>query len=88
MKYNYYSSEEKIEVIGTFITFGFGYYSFVLENGDEVIFEEIRKTVLEKYDLKAGEFQGKKFNITYSVLTEDLDDEDFVVLRLDYLKLL
>jgi len=88
MKYSYYSNEEKIEAIGTFITFGFGYYSFVLESGDEIIFEEIKKGVLEKYNLKLSEFQGKKFNITYSVLTEDLDDEDFVVLRLDYLKLL
>lgn len=86
MKYSYYSNEEKIEALGTFITFGFGYYSFVLENGDEVIFEEIKKEVLEKYDLKSGKFQGKKFNLTYSILTEDLDDEDFVVLRLDYLE--
>lgn len=88
MKYNYYSSEEKIEITGTFITFGFGYYSFVLENGEEVMFEEIRKTVLEKYDLKSGKFQGAEFKIVYSVLTEDLDDEDFVVLRLDQLDIL
>lgn len=88
MKYSYYSNEEKIETVGTFITFGFGYYSFVLDNGDEIIFEEIKKGVLEKYNLKSGKYQGKIFNITYSILTEDLDDEDFVVLRLDYLKLL
>ncbi|RBW55195.1 hypothetical protein DS884_16325 [Tenacibaculum sp. E3R01] len=88
MKYNYYSSEEKIDETGTFITFQFGYYSFLLENGEEIVFEEIKKDVIEKYNLKSGKFQGKKFNITYSVLTEDLDDEDFVVLRLDNLEII
>lgn len=88
MDYNYYSKEEKVEETGTFITYGFGYYSFVLENGDEVIFEEIKKGVIEKYNLKSGKFQGKKFKITYSVLIEDLDDDDFVVLRLDNLEMI
>ena len=88
MKYNYYSSEEKIEEIGTFITFGFGYYSFVLDSGEEVVFEEIRNEVLEKYNLKSEKFQGKKFNITYSILTDDLNDEDFVILRLDNLEII
>lgn len=88
MKYNYYSSEEKINEVGTFITFGFGYYSFVLDNGEEVVFEEVKKEVLGKYNLKLDEFKGKKFNIIYSVLTDDLNDEDFVVLRLDNLEII
>lgn len=88
MKYNYYSSEEKIQEIGTFITFGFGYYSFVLDNGEELIFEEIKKEVLEQYNLKTDKFEGKRFDITYSIITEDLNDEDFVVLRLDNLEII
>lgn len=87
MKYRYYSNEEKIETIGMFLSCGYGYYNFLLENGEEIIFEEIRKSILEEYDLNIESFRGNKFHITYSVLTDDLDDDDFVTLRLDNLKL-
>lgn len=84
----YYESTEQINVIGSFITFRNGYYSFELDEGEVLALDEIDKNVLEKYDLKSSKFEGKLFKITYSIIIDDMDDEDFIILRLDNLELI
>lgn len=84
----HWQTEEQVFTVGKFVTYGYGYYSFELGNEELLVFEEINKRLLQKYDLQSGTYQGKYFEVTYSILTEDLDDEDFVVLRLDDLELL
>lgn len=83
----YYQSTERVEVTGTFITYAYGYYSFELEDGEVLSFDEVKKTVVEKYDLKSDHFNGQKFKIYYSIIIDDMDDEDFVILRLDDLQI-
>jgi hypothetical protein len=79
----YYKNEEQAFTVGKFVTYGYGYYSFELGNEELLVFEEIKRSVLEKYNLKSKEFEGKYFEIEYSILTDDTDIEDFVVLRLN-----
>lgn len=81
----YHQTEELAYTVGKFVTYGYGYYSFELGNEELLVFEEINKELLQKYDLKTGEHEGRYFEIAYSILTEDLNDEDFVVLRLNNL---
>lgn len=69
--------------IATFIAYTNGYYTFVLENGDEIVFEEINKRILEDYRLKDKSLQHKKFKITYTEIIEDEDDEDLMIYRLE-----
>lgn len=83
----YFESREQVVVGGTFITYAYGYYSFELDDGEVLAFDEIEKEVLGKYDLKSDQFNGKKFEIFYSIIIDDMDDEDFVILRLDDLKI-
>jgi len=84
----YYESIERVSTSGHFITFAYGYYSFELEDGEVLAFEEIKKSVLEKHDLKSNKFSDQKFEISYSIIVDDTDDEDFVILRLDNLNLI
>lgn len=79
----YHQTEERAFTVGKFVTFGYGYYSFELGNKELLVFEEIDKALLQKYDLRTGAYEGRYFEVAYSILTEDLDDEDFVVLRLN-----
>ena len=83
----YYQTEEQVFTTGKFVTYGYGYYSFELGNQELLVFEEIKKELLNKYDLRTNQFEGKYFEIAYTIVTEDLDDEDFVVLRLNDLTL-
>ena len=84
----YYSSFQDANTQGVFLRYENGYFYFTNESKDEIVFDEINKHALEKYDLKTAEFKGKKFHIYYTEIMEDLDDEDFVVLRLDDLELI
>lgn len=83
----YFESREQVTTEGTFITYTHGYYSFEIDGGEVLAFDEIEKGVLEKYDLKSDQFNGQKFEICYSIIIDDMDDEDFVILRLDDLKI-
>jgi len=83
----YFESREQVTTEGAFITYAYGYYSFEIDGGEVLAFDEIEKGVLEKYDLKSDQFNGQKFEIFYSIIIDDMDDEDFVILRLDDLKI-
>jgi hypothetical protein len=82
----YFESKEQVIAEGTFITYAYGYYSFELEDGEVLAFDEVDKRVLEKYDLKSRKFADCKFEIHYSIIIDDTDEEDFVILRLDDLR--
>lgn len=78
-----YQTNEQVKTMGSFVTFAFGYYSFELVDGEVIAFDEVNKRVLEKYDLKSNKFADQKFEIHYSIIIDDTDQEDFVILRLD-----
>lgn len=82
---SFYSLIETRSERATFDTFHDGYFTFILESDEAIVFEEINRFILEKYDLRNVEFRGKKFDITFSENIEDLDDEDFVIYRLEKL---
>lgn len=77
---------ECIVIEAKFITFGFGYFSFELQDGEVLVFEDVDQKVLDKYNLKSDEWNGLDFEITYCTIIEDLGNENFVSLRLDDLK--
>ncbi|MEQ6122937.1 hypothetical protein AAON49_01890 [Pseudotenacibaculum sp. MALMAid0570] len=79
----YFESRERVTTEGTFITYAYGYYSFEIDDGEILAFDEIDKLLLDKYDLKSDQLNGQKFEIFYSIIIDDMDDEDFVILRLD-----
>jgi hypothetical protein len=81
----YYSLKETRTERASFDTFHDGYFTFILESNEAIVFEEVNRLILEKYDLRNTEFRGKKFDITFSENIEDLDDEDFVIYRLEKL---
>ena len=83
----YYESREQVTTKGTFVKYDYGYYSFEIDGGEVLAFDEIEKEVLEKYNLKSDLFNGLEFEIFYSIIIDDMDDEDFVILRLDDLKI-
>lgn len=85
---SYYSAEQSMTSIGIYMGYKDGYYSFVLENNDVIDFEEINKMILVKFDLKSDELKERKFEINYKEIIDDLDDEDFIVLKLDSINLL
>ncbi|WP_442265817.1 hypothetical protein ACSIGC_16190 [Tenacibaculum sp. ZS6-P6] len=85
---NYYSTEQSMSAFGVYAGYKDGYYTFVLENNDIIDFDEINKMILVQFDLKSNEFKGKKFEIIYKEIIDDLDDEDFVVFKLQEIKLI
>lgn len=85
---NYYNAEQTVTLKGVFKEYINGAFSFELENKDNIDFEEIDKNVLLKYNLKSNIFKNKSFNITYKEIFDDLDDDDFVVFKLENLELL
>ncbi|CAM1362818.1 hypothetical protein [Tenacibaculum xiamenense] len=82
---NYYSAEQSITMTGVFVGYVNGNYVFHMENDDVIDFERINKEVLEIYNLKDGTLKNKKFEVGYTELYDDLDDEDYVIFRLDKL---
>ena len=85
---NYYNASQTVTTTGIYVGFIDGSFSFELENGDIIDFDQINKNVLLEYDLKSSVFKGKKFNITYKEIFDDLDDEDFIIFKLDKLEIL
>ncbi len=74
--------------IGIFKTYSKGHFSFTIEDGNEIIFEEINRSVLYEYDLKKDKsLIGKLFYISYKEVF-DLIEEDFVIYRIEQLKLI
>jgi len=83
-----YQSNEQIKTEGTFLNFADGYYNFELNDGELLAFEEVSLRVKKEYDLKSNDFKKQKFEILYSIIIDDSDEEDFIILRLDNLKIL
>jgi len=71
-----------------FKSYGNGYYTFIFETGEDMVFEEIHPKALYKYNLKNDpSFVDKEFQLTFSEVIGDTD-EDFVIYRIESLKLL
>ncbi len=85
---NYYNAKQTLSSKGLFIGYLDGYATFHLENDDIIDFEQINKRILTEYDLKNGNFKNKFFEIYYTEIFDDLDDDDFIVFSLDDLKLI
>ncbi len=71
---------------GVFKKYYDGYYQFVMDNGETIVFEEVSRAVIKKFDLKSDTFKGKSFEITYSEYIEE-DDDDFVSFKIEKLEL-
>jgi hypothetical protein len=69
-----------------FLSYKNGYFTFLFENGEELIFDEIHPRVLKQFDLKNDEsLINKSFKITFIEVSEN-NDEDFVIYRVESLK--
>ena len=80
-----YNLKETKTEIATFINYDNGYYTFVLDNEDAIVFEEINKAILERFNLKDSAYRHKKFKVTFIETVQD-DDDDMVIYRLENLQ--
>jgi len=65
-----------------------GYYTFLFENGEEMVFEEVNPRVLHRFDLKNDQsLINKKFYLSFVEVFDD-DYEDFLIYRIEYLELI
>ena len=72
--------------VAEFLSFKEGFYTFLFENGEELIFDEIHPRVLNQFDLKNDtSLINKSFRITFIEVSEN-NDEDFVIYRVENLK--
>lgn len=85
---NYYKTQETKSEEGVFINYSNGYYTFIFSFEEKIIFEEISKNVLEKFNLQDGSMLNRTFNVTYKEIINDLDDDDFITFKLLELKVL
>ena len=69
----------------TFISYKKGYYTFLFENGEEMVFDEVHPRALKQYDLKNDKsFIGKSFKVVYVEI--ETSNEDEVIYRVENLK--
>ena len=85
---NYYNAKQSLSAKGVFIGYLEGYATFQLENDDIIDFEQVNVKILDDYNLKNNHYKNKFFEIYYTEIFDDSDEEDFIVFRLDDLKLL
>ena len=85
---NYYRAEQANTLAGIFKGYKDGYFVFELNSGAIMDFEEINKAVLQEFDLKSDKLINKNFIVNYIEIIDDLDDEDFVILKIHSLKLI
>ena len=63
-----------------------GYYTFLFENGEDMVFEEVHPRVLKQYDWKNDKtLINKKFGVLFVEVFDDTDD-DFLIYRIESLK--
>jgi len=85
---NYYNAQQKLTFTGVYVGYIEGGYVFHLENDDVIDFDRVNQKVSREFDLKSSKFKNQSFEITYSEIFDDLDDEDLIIFRLEQLKLL
>jgi len=75
-------------VEAVFMSYKDGYYKFLFENGEEMVFEEAHPRALKQFDLiNDKSLIGKSFRVSFIEIIEDSDD-DFVIYRIESLKTL
>ena len=63
-----------------------GYYTFLFDNGEDMIFEEVHPRVLKQFDLKNDtSLVEKEFRVSFVEVFDD-GDEDFLIYRIESLK--
>ena len=63
-----------------------GYYTFLFENGEDMVFEEVHPRVLKQFDLKSDiSLIDKEFRVFFVEVFDDAD-EDFIIYRIESLK--
>ena len=71
--------------VAVFQSYVDGLYTFMFENGEDMIFDEIHPRALKQFDLKHDEsYIDQTFKITFVEVPLDKDD---VIYRIDSLKL-
>ncbi|QDO93577.1 hypothetical protein FNB79_06155 [Formosa sediminum] len=71
--------------VATFQSYKNGLYTFMFENGEDMIFDEIHPRALKQFDLKNDKsYIDQTFKITFVEVSGNDDD---VIYRIDSLKL-
>lgn len=71
-----------------FKSFENGYYTFVFDDGVEMVFEELHPKILSKYNLrKDSTLIDSQFNLSFSEIIAD-DEDDLIIYRIEYLELI
>ena len=69
-----------------FLSYKDGYFKFLFESGEDMIFEEVHPRALKQFDLKSDKsLVGKSFRVSFVEVIED-SEEDFVIYRIESLK--
>ncbi|GAA4112344.1 hypothetical protein GCM10022393_10740 [Aquimarina addita] len=72
---------------GVFKKYYDGYFQFLMDTGDMLVFEELSPSASKGIDLKSNQFHNKSFEITYSEYSEN-EDENFVSYKIEKLELI
>ncbi|MCX7550915.1 hypothetical protein [Xanthomarina sp. F2636L] len=68
-----------------FLEYKDGFYTFLFENGEELVFDEIHPRVLSQFDLKNDEsYINKSFKIRFIEVNGSHDDS--IIYRVESLK--
>ena len=83
-----YNTLNRLKEVGKFLKMSNGYYTFLLKNEEKIIFEEISKRALSKFNLDSKEFIDRSFKIVYAEILEDFEDDDYIISRIEDLNLI
>lgn len=63
-----------------------GYYTFLFNNGEDMVFEEMHPRVLKQFDFKNDtSLVDKPFKVSFTEVFDNADDE-FLIYRIESLK--
>jgi hypothetical protein len=85
---NYYNDKQSLSDKAIFIGYLEGYATFQLENDDIIDFDQINEKIFSAYDLKEPDFKNRSFEIYYTEIFDDSEDDNYIIYRLEDLKLL
>ncbi|WP_445958097.1 hypothetical protein [Yeosuana sp.] len=69
-----------------FISYKNGYFKFLFESGEDMVFDDVHPRILKQFDLKNDtSFIGKSFKISFLEVIEN-SDQDAVIYRIESLK--